>query len=159
MMSRAKGKMHHVTVIAEKDDAGGTCFAAGSDLWNGGALRFHKDHHGMKTQDFHVVEFVLDDRTEDGLRFPHIPHDAMWVSAVDDPANPTCPDKDTESNYDVLEPICVSDDGKRLIVRNDNPRREQWAFTLNLVKEGEDDSDVERYVSWDPIGDNHNGGA
>ena len=160
-MTRPRGKMHQVSVIATHDDDGGTRFTAGSELWDdpNGALDFHKDHHGMRKQDYHLVEFVVDDRTDGGLRFPHSPHDAMWVSKVEDPNHPPCPDKNTDSNYEVLEPICVCDDGQRLIVRNDNPRREQWAFTLNFVKRGEDDSDADKYVSWDPITNNQNGGV
>jgi hypothetical protein len=57
-----------------------------------------------------------------------------------------------------MEPICVCDDQQRLLVRNDNPRVENWSFTLNFVKRGEDASDPSRYVSWDPGGTNQNGG-
>lgn len=113
----------------------------------------------MRKADYHLVEFILDDRTGDRLKFPSVPHDAMWVAHVDDPQHPICPDKDTKSDYDVLEPICVCDDGKRLIVRNDNPREQTWSFTLNFVKPGSDESDRASYVSWDPITQNHNGGT
>lgn len=159
-MSRSKAVMHPVTVTAEREGEL-TRFAANSDLWDHSsqALRFHKDHHGMKKHDYHLVEFVLDDHTGDDLRFPNSPHHAMWVSKVEDPGHPTCPNKDSESNYEVLEPICVCDGGQRLIVRNDNPRVEQWAFTLNFVKRGQDDADADHYVSWDPITDNRNGGS
>lgn len=158
-MPRPKAKMHQVSVTASKTPDG-TRFSAGSDLWDdpAGSLRFHKDHHGMHQRDYHLVEFVLDDRTGDDLRFPTVPHDAMWVTKASERGG-NCPNKDTESDYNVLEPICVCDDGRRLIVRNDNPRHEQWAFTLNFVKAGHEESDAARYVSWDPIVDNHNGGA
>jgi hypothetical protein len=159
-MTRPKAKLHQVPVVATKDVAGATQFTGGSDIWDDpqGALHFHKDDHGMSKDDYHLVEFVLDDRTGDDLRFASGPHDAMWVSKVEDPAHPVCPGKDTTSDYTVLEPICVCDDGKRLIVRNDNPRKEQWAFTLNFIKQGENE-DANRYVSWDPITQNHNGGG
>jgi len=157
-MSRPKGKMHQVSVVATKQ-GDKTNFTAGSELWDepNGALRFHKDHHGMRKHDYHLVEFVLDDRTGDGLKFPAVPHDAMWVSKADE-GRSSCPNKDTISDYEVLEPICVCDAGERLIVRNDNPRKEDWAFTLNFVKRGESEEDTERYVSWDPITQNQNGG-
>ncbi|HXS48823.1 MAG TPA: hypothetical protein VN713_01725 [Sphingomicrobium sp.] len=113
----------------------------------------------MRKADYHLVEFVLDDRTGDGLKFPSVPHDAMWVAEVEDPQHPSCPDKDTNSDYDVLEPICVCDEGRRLVVRNSNPRAETWSFTLNFVKSGSDESDKASYVSWDPITQNHNGGT
>jgi hypothetical protein len=160
-MARPKAVMHPVAVLATKDATGNYHFRPESDLWNHGGQEFlfHKDKHGMTNEDFHLVEFVLDDRTGDGLRFPSRPHDAMWVTAVEDRSNAVCPDKDSVSDYSVMEPICVCDDGKRLIVRNDNPRKEDWAFTMNVVGRGDDESDASKYVSWDPIGSNQNGGT
>jgi hypothetical protein len=160
-MTRPKATMHPVAVLATRDETGAYRFSADSDLSSddGNEFDFHKDRHGMRKQDFHLVEFVLDDRTGEQLKFPHVPHDAMWVVRLDDASNPTCPDKDSVSDYSVMDPICVCDDGKRLIVRNDNPREEAWSFTLNFVPAGANDADANEYVSWDPIGTNHNGGS
>lgn len=160
-MSRAHAKMHRVSVVATKAADGQTRFQPSSDLWDDSddSLHFHKDRHGMRKADYHLVEFILDDKTGDQLRFPAVPHDAMWVAEVEDPQRPTCPDKDTKSNYDVLEPICVCDGGNRLLVRNENPREEAWSFTLNFVKPNADENDKASYVSWDPITQNHNGGT
>lgn len=158
-MARPKAVMHPVTVLASKNGAGTYDFAPESQIWEEGQFLFHKDRHGMAKQDYHLVEFVLDDRTGEGLRFPAVPHDAMWVMAVKDMSRPGCPDKNTVSDYSVMEPICVSDGGKRLIVRNDNPRKEAWSFTLNFVPAGADESNPNGYVSWDPIGNNQNGGT
>jgi hypothetical protein len=44
-------------------------------------------------------------------------------------------------------------------VRNYNASQEHWAFTINFVKEGDDGSDKRRFVSWDPGGNNQNGGS
>lgn len=151
--------MHPVRLTVTKDKSGAVHFAPDSELWSNSKFVFRKDRHGMRKHDYHFIEFTLDDHTGDGLRFPDVPHDAMWVTRVNDPANPTCPDKNTASDNDVLEPICVCDDGRRLIVRNDNPREEQWSFTMNFVKAGERSDDSDRYVSWDPIADNHDGGS
>ena len=159
-MTRARAVMHPVPLLATKDPAGRYRFKPESDLWNEPEeeFAFHKDRHGMCSHDYHLVEFVLDDQTGDGLKFPPIPHDAMWVSEGAERARRKCPDMNTVSDYSVMEPICVCDDGERLIVRNDNPRKEDWAFTLNFVKGGESEEDTERYVSWDPITQNQNGG-
>src|SRR5690348_15633184 len=98
-MSRPKGKMHQVGVMATKDASGNVSFQPESELWSDGEAKFHyhKDRHGMSKHDYHLVEFVIDDRTGDGLTFPKIPHDAMWVAKVDDPSVHICPDKDTKS--------------------------------------------------------------
>jgi hypothetical protein len=158
-MSRPKAVMHVVPVLATKDSSG-YHFTPESELSDGSTdvFRFHKDRHGMRSHDYHLVEFVLDDHTGDGLKFPPVPHDAMWVAREADDGTHVCPDKNTVSDYSVMEPICVCDDGERLIVRNDNPRKEDWAFTVNFVKRGEDPTDRSRYVNWDPVGSNQNGG-
>lgn len=153
--------MHPVPLLATKSADGSYQFKPESDLWNDAEeeFAFHKDRHGMRTHDYHLVEFVLDDQTGDRLKFPPVPHDAMWVTEGAERANRTCPDMHTASDYSVMEPICVCDGGERLIVRNDNPRKEDWAFTLNFIREGDDGSDPGRYVSWDPGGANQNGGS
>lgn len=160
-MSRPKAVMHAVTLRATKDAADQYQFEPKSELWDDSEqeLVFRKDRHAMRKQDYHLVEFTLDDQTGDGLKFPESPHNAMWVMEGADRANRKCPSMHTVSNYDVMEPICVCDDGDRLIVRNENPRREQWAFTLNFVKSGENDADASAYVNWDPGGNNMDGGS
>ena len=159
-MSRPKAVLHQVPLHASKDDSGEYRFRPESELWNDleEELVFEKGKHGMRKQDYHLIEFLLDDQTGDGLKFPSTPHDAMWVTEGADRANRKCPDMNTVSNYEVMEPICVTDDQSRLIIRNDNPRVEKWAFTLNFVKRGDDSSDARGFISWDPGGTNMNGG-
>jgi hypothetical protein len=161
-MARPTGVMHPVTVHISKDEAGKYHFNPESDLWDDGREEFvfHKDDHGMRKHDYHLIEFVIDDQTDEGLKFPKAPHDAMWVvEGHDEPSKRTCPDIHSVSNYDVMEPISVSPHQRRLFVRNDNANKEHWAFTINFVKEGEDPSDKSRFVSWDPGGSNQNGGS
>lgn len=159
-MPRAKAVLHQVPLQATKDQTGHYHFRPQSELWNESEeeLVFDKSRHGMNKQDYHLIEFVLDDQSGDGLKFPETPHDAMWVVEGAERAHRHCPDMHASCNYEVMEPICICDDRKRLIVRNDNPRVEKWAFTLNFVKRDEDASDPGRYVSWDPGGTNMNGG-
>lgn len=161
-MSRPKGVMHPITVQASKDSQGRYHFRPESDLWDEARdeFAFSKDRHNMHSRDFHLLEFALDDRTGDGLKFPPVPHDAMWVTeGHEDPGARNCPDMNSVCNYEVMEPMSVSPDGKRLFVRNDNPRKEHWVFTINFVKQGQDASDRSKFVSWDPGGNNQNGGT
>jgi hypothetical protein len=161
-MSRPKGVMHQVTVHISKDGAGKYHFTPESDLWDEDRdeFVFHKDDHGMRKHDYHLIEFVIDDQTGEGLKFPKTPHDAMWVvEGHDEPGKRTCPDMNSVSNYDVMEPISVSPHQRRLFVRNDNASKEHWVFTINFVKAGEDNSDKTRFVSWDPGGNNQNSGS
>jgi hypothetical protein len=153
--------MHAVPLLATKDESGAYQFQPNSDLWDEHEQHFvfEKARHRMSAKDYHLVEFVLDDQTGDSLQFPPNPHDAMWVAEGADRANRQCPDVNTIKDYSVMEPICVCDDGERLIIRNGNPRREEWAFTLNFVKNGERPDDPRVFVSWDPGGSNQNGGS
>lgn len=160
-MSKPKAVMHSVPLVATKDGDGTYRFRPESELWNAPEEEFvfSKDRHGMKAHDYHLIEFVLDDQSGDGLKFPGVPHDAMWVCEGAKRSSRKCPDMNTDSDFSVMEPICVCDAGKRLLVRNDNPRKEDWAFTLNFVKRGENASDPSRYVNWDPGGANQDGGS
>jgi hypothetical protein len=146
--------MHDVTVTVTREGQG-LSFAPRSNVWieKHGHFAFEKADHGMRPQDYHLVEFTLDDQTGEHLSFPAVPHDALWVAKVDDPDHPTCPNAETQSDYEVIEPICVCDERQRLIVRNDNPRKEAWSFTLNL-KKGDGET-----VSWDPIINNGGNGG
>jgi hypothetical protein len=160
-MSRPTATLHPVTVHVTKDASGDYKFDPESDIWDEARdeLVFSKDRHGMHSHDHHLVEFVLDDRTGDGLMFPSSPHDAMWVArGHEERGRRTCPDQHTESDYSVMEPVSVSPDRKRLFVRNDNHGKEHWVFTMNFTKRGED-TDKSRFVSWDPGANNQNGGA
>ena len=147
-MTKPKGHMHQVTVTA-RNEGGHVTFTPDSEVWKEGRghFAFNKDDHHMRKQDYHLVEFEIDDQTGQGLKFPRSPEDAMWVARVQDPAHPTCPDGSTPSDYSVIDPICVCDHGERLIVRNDNPRGDDWSCTLNFEKSAAGNA----RVSWDPI--------
>lgn len=156
-MPKPKGHMHQVTVTARKD-GDRISFTPDSQVWSeaGGHFAFNKDDHHMRRHDYHLVEFEIDDQTGEGLRFPRSPEEAMYVAKVDDPQHPTCPDGSSPSDYSVIDPLCVCDKGERLIVRNENPREEDWSFTLNFEKSSA--AGAER-VSWDPIIKNGGGGG
>jgi hypothetical protein len=160
-MSRPKATLHPVTIHATKNASGDYQFAPESNIWDAARdeLVFSKDQHGMHSHDHHLIEFVLDDQTGDGLKFPSTPHDGMWIAeGHDEPGKRTCPHSRTQSDYSVMEPISVSPDRKRLFVRNDNHKKEHWVFTMNFVKNG-DDNDKSKLISWDPAANNQNGGS
>jgi hypothetical protein len=152
-MAKPKGVMHQVKVTVTDGTDGQFRFAPQSDVWHEhhGHFAFNKNDHHMRNHDYHLIEFQLDNRTGEQLTFPAEPHQAMWVARVENPERPICPDASTPSDYEVIEPICVCDAGHRLIVRNDNPRAEDWSFTLNLVKAAAEGSGKQDQVSWDPI--------
>ena len=157
-MAKPKGKMHQITVTVTNKGDEGVSFSPSSDLWDDtrGHFMFDKRRHHMRPDDYHLVEFVLDDRTAEGLRFPADPEAAMWVAKADDGEHYKCPDASTGHDYEVIDPMSVSDDGQRLFVCNRDPRQECWAFTLNME---EASGGAERRVSWDPIFNNGGNGG
>lgn len=161
-MERSAGKIHRVELTITRDGGGGYRFDPQSDLWDEHRQEFvfRKDAHAMHAHDYHLLEFALDDRTGEGLTFPPNPHNAIWVAeGHEEPGSRNCPDRHTQCNYDAMDPMGVSPEGDRLLVRNDNARKEHWVFTINVAKAGEDPANAERFISWDPGANNQNGGA
>lgn len=161
-MKRPVGNMHKIKVTITKDGPDAYRFEPDSELWDEsrGEFIFSKTRHDMADHDYHLLEFAIDDQTGEGLKFPAVPHDAMWVAeGHEEPGSRNCPDKDTVCNYECMEPMSVSPNRNRLFVRNDNARKEHWVFTINFTKTGEDPCDVSRFVSWDPGSNNQNGGS
>ena len=120
------------------------------ELYSNGRFVFDKTSLNMGKSESHMLKFVLDDRTGHGLKFKEFPDDAMWVKQIPDIDPKHCAGA-RDKDYSVLKPLNVIDNRTRLIVRNTNPDDRKWAFTLNF--EG-----TKGPVSWDPIGDNQDGG-
>ena len=113
-------------------------FEAESTYSNGGALRFQ----GEKGDKF-VMQFTLEDGGL-GLTFCPKPTDAFWVSSTSCPTSPS-----GDKNF---KPKAVSQDGKSLIVVNDNVDISLYYYTLRF----QDSSGA--IVEFDPIIDNRNSG-
>lgn len=66
-------------------------------------------------------------------------------------------------DYSTIRPKRVEIDSKgvrdTLVVENDNFEVANWAFSLNFVAEGADQSGNCDLVRWDPITQNQNGGS
>lgn len=151
-------KDHWITVKATKKGSKVEFEPICGELWDGRKFVFDKTKLQMGNGDHHKLMFVLDDRTGLGLRFPSIAEDAMWVKQIPDVNSYECPGKD-DHDYEVLRPHNVIDGGTKLIAFNSNPDERKWAFSLNFVKDNEDEADVSKFVCWDPIGDNRDGGS
>ena len=160
MSKKRKGWLFEFPLIATEPTSGKIVIEpdpAGSNFkhWNAGKkeLTFYKkDFPPMKKGDHHYVEFTLDDQTTRKLRFPCNPEDAMWVITT-----ARCPNKSDTCNYDIVQPLGVVE-GDTLLAVNLNPVVGQLGFSLNFVKAGDDDTDPSKYIRWDPIINNRDGG-
>lgn len=157
-----KGKLYEVEITAAEKD-GEFEFTINSDLKHGkskGGIAkfvFNKDNDKMHKKDSYLIQFVLTNGEEVGLRFPSHVRDALWVCRTSN--------EQTAGNGCPVEP-CYIDEFRGLAVLNDycllaanRDSKVEWlVFTLNFVKDCYSDSDQENYVQWDPIGENQNGG-
>jgi hypothetical protein len=102
-----------------------------------------------------IVRFILDDDDDTGLLFPDDHTRAIWVKPVKDKNEKTCP---TEGDkWDVFTPLRVTDNNRTLEVRNTNQCRATFKFALNFTEKPHDSG--AKLISWDPIGENRNGGS
>ena len=100
-----------------------------------------------------IVNFILADDDDTGLRFPEQLARTIWVHKVNSKQDP-CPD--TPVSWGGFSPIQVSPDRRTLSVRNPNTCQQLFKFSLNLTLDpANPSSPLER---WDPIGNNRNGG-
>jgi hypothetical protein len=144
-----KGHVLQIDVVTTNT---GTGFTSTSRFYNAEEERFifSKRRLKMKHDDYHLIEFILDDQANLGLRFPDKPEDAMWVARAS--ANQkVCPGPN-DKDYSVLRPYAVVG-GTKLCVHNPNMQIEDWAFTLNFL------NTAGVSVPWDPIGGNQDGGV
>ncbi|WP_294120704.1 hypothetical protein [Sphingomonas sp.] len=104
--------------------------------------------------DYHFITFVLDDKTNLGLRFRPITSvladSPFWIQpiAMGCPTNPA-----GAAMPGVVEPIFISPDATELTVINYNAKIEEMYFALRMVDSSGNGHD------YDPIMNNQNGGG
>lgn len=144
-------KEKHTTVRIKKDD----------DEPHGLKFDFKDGPFGKGTQkqtydnDGHpgfLIHFTIDDDAESGLLFPKDPYSAIWVHQVQNENGP-CPPRG--ARWPEFNPEEVIDEGRTLVVRNQNRCYDLFKFSLNFVRNR--DNPNETPVCWDPIGINRNG--
>lgn len=101
--------------------------------------------------DYHLITFILDDKTDLDLRFrpisSNLDDSPFWIQPIAD----GCPQTGAEMKG-VVEPLFVSPSGKELTVINYNAEVEEMRFALRLVDSSGKGHD------YDPIMNNQNGG-
>lgn len=98
----------------------------------------------IKKGDTYRIAYDLVDGTM-GLKFAE-KQDAIWATLDD-----CCPEKRCHlKQYEAKE---VSSDGKQLVVKNKNAKKEMIHYTLNFTKPGQ-----QGLIPFDPVTENQNGG-
>ena len=125
---------------------------------NSGAVEFSGitkvDVANDKGGDYHFITFVLDDKTNLGLRFRPmtgvLANSPFWIQTLAQ----GCPNNPVGAAMPgVVEPLFISPDGTELTVINYNAKIEEMYFALRMV----DSSGIGH--DYDPIMNNQNGGG
>jgi len=123
-----------------------------------GAVKFSGidkiDVNNDNSGDYHLITFVLDDKTNLGLKFRPmttvLADSPFWIQPVANgcPSNPA-----GAAMPKVVEPLFISPDAKELTVINYNAKIEEMYFALRMVDSAGNGHD------YDPIMNNQNGGG
>ena len=135
---------------------------AGDEVQKNGAkgqkLVFDKMKHKMHKDDDHKIVFSLE-KGKGQIRFTRNLANALWVAKVEKADDP-CPEEAAHLPGEFFA-YKVNDDQDELSVVNTNMNKDELlAFRLNFVPKGKDDiSAGEKYIAYDPITENQDGGV
>lgn len=155
----AKGKLYQVTVKAFDDPTKpkGVGFSMQSSLLSAGRLKFYKNSNNMKAEDFYLLDFILDDRTNaGGLAFVSDLDQVLWTKATTDPTE--CINAHPGGNFSEFRAVAVPVPTNLLVVNYDSTSQ-LFAFALNFVRGAIANPTPADFITYDPIGDNKNGGV
>lgn len=154
-----KGIDRSIRIIAKPDTSATEGYSFSLDDGKGGAadLVFNKDDvNGMKKNDYFVVRFDLENQDGANLVFAKDREVVLWACPLSlaDPTTHCPPDNSYMETTFYVHPSKKIQD-KRLYVINTDMENEQFAFAFNFLNK---DDAGKKYVKFDPVGTNKNGG-
>lgn len=149
----------HVNIIAARDPSKPDGVHFHMERPNGAELEsivFDKKGEGMGKQDDHELKFKLIQESGMTLEFAQDLKDVLWVAWGDKDHEPSCP-MAPPANWP--DPVFFAETSapKRLTVVNKNPDNRFFAFTINFTDKAA--TGPKKLISYDPIGENKNGGS
>ncbi len=121
-------------------------------------LVFDKTVDKMKKEEDYRVEFNLNNCTKADLRFSEIATEVLWAKEISKPSDP-CPDQKCYLGGIFYVDPATQIKAAKLTVINMDMDRLLFAFALNFVRKGEVEGPNTKYICYDPIGENRNGGV
>jgi hypothetical protein len=155
-----KGKLYNIKVTARTGPGGNVIFTPRTSLphvvnGNTDIFTFNKTNNDMFVDDFYLVQFTLDDRTNpaQNLSFPANHLEAFFSRLADDEddALENCLE-DQEQNND-FRSLAVLNDNCLLTINMDSAPARFIVFTLKFLIDG-----GPGFVLWDPIDNGLDGG-
>lgn len=152
-------KPRSVDIYVEPDsnEPSGYCFSMEDGGRAASALVFDKNADKMKKSDDYKISFKLYNRKGADLVFSKLPEKVMWAMATDGPTGACPPEGSTFDGFYVDPATYIKDD--LLTVINTDQTCQFFSFCLNFVPRGTKEGKGTKYICYDPIGDNRNGGS
>jgi hypothetical protein len=120
-------------------------------------LQFDKTKDKMKKSDDYKIEFKLHNRKGADLVFSQLADKVMWAMATSGPTG-ACPPKDSCFPGFYVDPTNFPQQ-EVLDVINTDKTKQFFSFCLNFVPRGTKEDKNTKYICYDPIGDNMDGGS
>lgn len=153
----SKGRYVDIFVEPDNSQPDGYAFRMEEGGLKTSRLVFDKHQDDMPKSDHYRIEFKLHNTKGAKLRFSRIKENVLWATEVVDPKGDECPPAGSSFEGLYVDPATYPQD-RVLEVINTDMEKQFFAFALNFVEEGEDEGPGTRYVCYDPIGENRNGG-
>lgn len=120
-------------------------------------LVFDKNSDGMKKAEHYQLDIKLHNEKGADLRFSEKMDKVLWAKAIQ--PGEKCPDSPCFLNgiFYVADPGDIK--ATKLTVVNTDMDWLNFAFALNFVPKGEVEGPATKYICYDPIGENRNGGV
>ncbi len=148
----------YITAVADANEPEGYRFGMVDDK---GAtlteLEFDKGKSKLKDSQFYLITFELDANDNGGLRFSKDLSKVFWAKPI---PNATAPCVTEESHLPGLfvDPATPITD-RQIKVINVDRTIQLFAFAFNFLRPGDVDGPGTKYVLYDPVGSNKNGGV
>ena len=157
MMGQGKPRPIRIKVKGNNGNQGSVSFEM---LENGKAkdvLEFDKKKEEVGKEDWHEILFEMEGPGGSGLRFHPDPAKAIWVARGDENTMPDCPAASSSDPLGEFGGDRVLDEGRTLVVRNDNASYCMLSFRLNFVSAADQSPDPRIVAYHDPGVKNWNG--
>lgn len=153
----SRGRYVDIYVEPDSNQPSGYCFSMEEGGVGTGTLAFDKTKDGMKKSEDYKIEFKLHNRKGADLVFSKLADKVMWAMATDGPTG-ACPPEGSSFPGFYVDPASFIQDNL-LTVINTDLTPQCFSFCLNFVPSGTKENDQTKYICYDPIGDNMDGGS
>lgn len=148
-----------VDVFVEPDSNSPSGYTFSMEKGGKGAstLVFDKNAHNMKKSEHFKIDFKLHNTKGAKLRFSKLTDKVMWAMATNGPTGQCPPEGSSFPGFYVDPASFIQDD--LLTVVNEDMSVQSFSYCLNFVPDGTDEGPDTKYIAYDPIGENRNGGS